>query len=217
MRALKTAVSRGPCRGGAERSGKSREILLRRENQRIGLFIGENVLAELRTKCGKALVDLSEPRLGCIRQAAAIAHKGRIIAIENPRLFGVEAKFALARMERGDPPKQRVVEIYFAVMTGEPWRDRPFDRLEFVMSADARLKKTAATRVRSWPLRSSASIVFLKEGGSGLAAIAVASACAPASAASKACSKWLGFKPSNGGASKGPVHGASSGFVSREV
>src|ERR1019366_693506 len=52
--------------------------------------------------------------------------------------FGVEAKFVLIRMKRGDPLKQRAVQIDFAHMTGEPWRDLPFDRLKFIIGVGGR-------------------------------------------------------------------------------
>ena len=198
--------------------GKPCEIVLRVENQHIVLFIGENILAEFRAERGEALVDLGEPRLGCVRQAAAIAHKGGMIAIENPQLFGVEAEFALAPMKRGDPLKQRVVQIDVALMAGELWRDLPFDRFDFVIGVGAReIEENRANRSRSRPLLSSASIVFSKDGGSGFFAIAATSACAPASALSKAGAKWLGFRRSKGGASNGPVHGWSSGFSGGEL
>jgi hypothetical protein len=98
MFAGETTVRRGPRRGGDKRRGKAGEIVLRRENQHIGFFIGENVLAEFGGKGREALDDLGKPCLGFVRKAAAIAQKGDMIALENPRLFGIKPEFASARV-----------------------------------------------------------------------------------------------------------------------
>jgi hypothetical protein len=106
---------------------------------------------------------VNEPRLRFLRKTAAIAQKGDMIAIENPRLLGIECEFFAPGKQRLDTLKQCIVQEDFAAMTGKFWRDLAFDRLNLVIGVGARqMKKTERMRVRSRPLLSSASIVFLK-------------------------------------------------------
>src|SRR3984893_8426078 len=102
MLAGKAAGRCRPRRGGDERRGKAGEIVLRRENQHIGLLVGENVLTESGGERGEVLGDCGEPRLGFLRKAAAVAQKGGVIALQNPRLFGIKPEFAASRIKRID-------------------------------------------------------------------------------------------------------------------
>src|SRR5205807_319979 len=138
MLAGKAAVRRSPRRGGDERRGKTGEIVLRRENQHIGFFIGENVLSEFGGERREALGDCGEPHLGFLRQAAAIAHKSDMIALENPRLFGIKLEFAAPRIKHVDALKHRAVQTDSAAMPGKFWRDLAFDRLNLVIGVGAR-------------------------------------------------------------------------------
>ena len=95
-------------------------------------------MAEFGAESGEALDDLGKPRLGCVRKTAAIAQKGELIALENPRLLGDQVRVCRARLQRFDTPEQCVVQVDFAAMTGEFWRNLAFDRLNLVIGVGAR-------------------------------------------------------------------------------
>ena len=86
-----------------------------------------------------------------------------------------------------------------------------------VVSVPVRLKNTEQTRSSASPERSIASIVLAKLGASELPAIASISALFAARATSKAGWKCAGFTSAKGGASKGPVHGASNGLSETSI
>jgi len=96
----------------------------------------------------------NEPRLRFLRKTAAIAQKGDMIAIENPRLLGIECEFFAPGKQRLDTPKQSIVQEDFAAMTGKFWRDLAFDRLNLVIGVGARQMKKNRTDAGKIPAAS---------------------------------------------------------------
>src|SRR5215470_15287662 len=77
---------------------------------------------------------------------------------------------------------------------------------------ESRLKKTRLTRSSKRPLRSRASIVLAKSGGSAQPAIVAISASCAAIPSSKAGGKCSGRMRSNGGRPNGVVQSSKNGF-----
>ena len=125
-------------RDGEQRVGQAGEILRRLQRQHIGLFIGQNVLAELRAERREALVDLREPRLGFGRKPRAIAHEGDMIELrERAPVRRSSPRLSRRRIERVDAAKQRLVEIDFAAEPRKHRRHVALDRLDRVVAVGA--------------------------------------------------------------------------------
>src|SRR5271166_2119687 len=77
---------------------------------------------------------------------------------------------------------------------------------------ESRLKKTRLTRSSKRPLRSNASMVLAKPGGSAEPVIAAISASCSPIPASKAGAKCSGLMRSNGGTPNGVVQVSKNGF-----
>src|SRR5262245_26640049 len=86
-------------------------------------------------------------------------------------------------------------------------------RMASSASVRARRKKTLPTRLSPRPARSSASMVLAKVGFPFASAMASISAMLSANTRSNAGRKCPARMRSNGGISKGVVHGASRGFL----
>ena len=164
------------------------------------------------------LVDRDEARLGLRPQPCAGAGEIEMIAVEHARLLRRKPDFGSFRFQSVDALEERVVEIGFGAVAGEDRRDVALDRLELVIGRGAReIEKDVRTRSSSAP----AALHGLDRVGegraAGFAATASISSRASFKAASNAGRKCRGSMRSNGGASKGPVQGSRSGFVSTLV
>ncbi len=132
-------------RGSRSRAGslaQPREVLLAFEHQRIGLLIGQNILAEGGAELGQPFADSGDPRLGVLRQAGAGAAEGDVIALQDPRLFGRETERIAPVPQRVDAGEQGGVKVNAVAMGGKPRRHLPLDRHQGVvrMGAGQRMK-----------------------------------------------------------------------------
>ena len=116
---------------------KPREVLLAFEHQRIGLLVGQNILAEGGAELGQPFADSGDPRLGVLRQAGAGAAEGDVIALQDPRLLGRETERIAPVPQRVDAGEQGVVKVNAVAMGGEPRRHLPLDRHQGVVRVGA--------------------------------------------------------------------------------
>jgi hypothetical protein len=79
--------------------------------ERIGLFVGEEVLTELSAEHGEPLADSGQPLLDVDGTAGARARKTALVALEDAALLGIEVEFVAPRPEIVDATKQVVVEV----------------------------------------------------------------------------------------------------------
>ncbi len=132
------ALGRGRARRLAStKSGRPAQIVLAVEHERVGLLVGEHVLAERRAERRQPLADLGEPlaRLGIERGAGALEHQ--VIAFQHARLLGIEAERVAALPERVDAAEQRLVEQDAVPVPGLARRDLALDRQQRVVGVRA--------------------------------------------------------------------------------
>ena len=88
----KAALLAGARRRGADEVRQPGEIGLAVEHERIGLLVGEMFWRELRAERRETLEDRRKARLRLRLELRAGADEMRVVAVEDARLFGVEAE-----------------------------------------------------------------------------------------------------------------------------
>ena len=101
------ALLGGPRRRGAQEVGQAGKVRLAVEHERVGLLVGEHVLAELRAEGREPLGDRGEARLAPPGRAARRRARRWCGSVEHARLLGVEGRARRAVAERLDAPEQR--------------------------------------------------------------------------------------------------------------
>src|SRR5260370_17821633 len=103
-------------RGGTGRRAgafaQAGEVFLALEHERVSLLVRQHVLAEGGAERGQPLADCRNSALRIGRQPRAGAAEGHVVALQNPRLFGREAK----RIAPVPPPLEPAVK---ALMNGD--------------------------------------------------------------------------------------------------
>ena len=107
------------------------EIGLVQEQEPV-LFVREHILAERGGERRQPLGDRRQPRLGFGRSGRAGAGEIEMIAAEHAYLFGREPELVLLRFKRVDAREQSLVQVGFAAMARENWRNFALDSLQFV-------------------------------------------------------------------------------------
>ena len=110
MRARKPALGAGGARGGQHEIGKAGAVGLGFEHQRVGLLIGEHVLAEGGAQSREPLADRREAGTCGAVKAGAGAGEIKMVAFQHAQLFGAERKFVAPAVERIDAREQRLIE-----------------------------------------------------------------------------------------------------------
>ncbi len=109
MAVLAPALLRGHAGGSADTVRQAGQVRLAFEHQRIGLLVGEHILAEGGAQRRQPLVDGGESSLGGRRQRRAGALEIQVIALEHPLLLGRQAEPVARAVERVDAAEQRRV------------------------------------------------------------------------------------------------------------
>ena len=157
-------------RGGDEALRQAGEIVGPVENERERLLVGEHVLAEQRAEARQPFADRRQPRLLVGVEAGAGAGEGDAPAFERPRRFGVEAE--TSRAPDGAPRRGRTARrragSRCARATSTGAMSRSMRSIASLVSALARWKNAALTRLSSAPARSRATIVLSKRRRGGI-------------------------------------------------
>ena len=131
------ALLRGGARGVAHVIRQARQVRLAVEHQRIGLLVGQHVLAERGPERRQPLVDGGEPRLGGGIERRAGALEIQMIALEHPRLLGVEPEPVAGAVQRIDAAEQGGVVQDAVPMAGAAGRDVALDRQQLRIAVGA--------------------------------------------------------------------------------
>ena len=124
-------------RGRAHEIGQAGKILLTLQHQRVGLFVGEHVLAEACAEAGEPLGDLGEPLLGGWVEARARAPVHQVVAVEHARLLRREPEPVALLVQGIDPPEQAFI-VQDPVMVGGQLRpDLALDGLQRLVGVGA--------------------------------------------------------------------------------
>ena len=125
------ALRGGGTRRGAGEIGQAGEVALL-QHQRVGLLVGQHVLAELGAEARQPLVDGRQPVLGRLVERAAGPHEAGVVAVEHAGLLGGQTERITLAVKLGDAGIERPVEVKRVAVAGEQRRDVPLDRLEGV-------------------------------------------------------------------------------------
>src|SRR4051812_17751338 len=74
----------------AQEIRQASQVLLALQHERVGLLVGEHVLAECGAEPGEPLDDRSESLLAAAVESGAGALKTNVVAVENTPLLGIE-------------------------------------------------------------------------------------------------------------------------------
>ena len=109
------------CGGTGRRAGEvgqAGEIALVQQHHE-GFLVGEDVLAELGPETCQPLVNGGEALLRRLFQRCAGADKTGVVALQDPRLLGVQVQRLAFCVESREPGIERAIEIEGIVVAGE--------------------------------------------------------------------------------------------------
>ncbi len=112
----------------AHEVGQACEIGLAVQRHRIGLLVGQHVLAERGAERREPLDDLGKPLAFVRRESRALAAVAGVVALQHAPLLGRQAKAVALLMERVEAGEQRLVHPDPGPMRGAARRDVALDR-----------------------------------------------------------------------------------------
>ena len=121
---------RGRACRGAHVLGQAGHVALVVQRQPVVRFVGQDVLAEARRKCGKTLDNGRAASPGFLGKSRAGTFEIKMYAPQQLQLLRVEDQFAAAAVQVVDAREKRCVEVDGAVMGGKTRRHLAFDRLQ---------------------------------------------------------------------------------------
>ena len=147
-------------------------------------------------------------------RAAPAREKSDVIALQHPRLLGVEAEQFALRLQGGGPVGERLVEKNVVAMPRQSRRDLALDRLDLVVRVRRGEIEKDGRHIAQAPAAALQRLDGVLERRRLRVRRDVAiSARASSSAASKAGRKCDTLSAAKGGASNGPVQGSRSGLI----
>ena len=131
------ALGRVRLQGLADGSGQSGELGFAFEPQHERLLVGKDVLAEGSAKRRQPLHDFAKPPLGRIVERRAGAAIARVITLDHPRLFGVQAGTAGRAPHGVDAPEQGGIGVNLVPMPRDLGRHRPLNLHQGIVGVSA--------------------------------------------------------------------------------